>query len=112
MKRHSRPVLALNILDPVNFFTEFIELIDRDSSVQVEVDGVEIGQAEFRTLLEQDRFDDVVNLRIFKDGSLALSFHDSIEDCIAEISVIEAIDQLSRRSLLSYQESSVSLSRW
>jgi len=96
-------VLSLHIRDPARFFSEFVCLAEKKGVLKVQVDGSVISGSDFCQELRNDFFDDVINLKILSNCEVVLSYHDSLEDCFAEESVHDIIDQLARRSLVSYK---------
>lgn len=104
MLGRKRAVLYLNVIDPPVFFTEFTKLLSSDVDVWIEVNGTKIGKSDLSRILDDMSMTEVYDLKIYRDGQVVVSFHDSIENCFAELSVLGAVEQLAKRSLVSYHE--------
>lgn len=102
MTGQNRSVLSLRISDPARFFSEFVRLAERESRVEIRVNRDVVPVSQFCNDLPIDFFRDVIDLKIYMDGDIVVSYHDSLEDCFAEESVRGMLDQLAALSLVSY----------
>lgn len=103
MTCRTRVVLGLSISDPAKFFSEFVRLAEKESSLQLQVDRRVVPVSRFCQELTNDYFRDVIDLKILMNGNVVLAYHDSLDECFAEESVRDILDQLALHSLVSYK---------